>query len=414
MNGKCTNHVLLAALGILVLLLNTSPTLAYSDGMTKQDFVNFINGRTINFNAMYHGGWTDKTPNIWITPGTYSIAYMHINSAGKLWYVGISSNIITYGDDSSNILTDTIPNDVFTAATNALAPYLITTYITPKPTPTPYITPAPTPTPYITPKPTQQKTKQDFVNFIGGRTINFNAMYHGGWTDKTPNIWITPGTYSIAYMHINSAGKLWYVGISSNIITYGDDSSNILTDTIPNDVFTAATNALAPYLITTYITPKPTPTPYITPAPTPTPYITPAPTPTPYITPAPTPTPYITPKPTPTPYITPKPTQQKTKQDFVNFIGGRIPDYQALPQGYSTASEPNIWKSSISFSESVYIYSGDGSLWRVSIRCNDPSTTRCIWYDDMQAQQTVMTIPSDVFTIATNGIAPFLKNRPPI
>ena len=255
MNGKCTNHVLLAALGILVLLLNTSPTLAYSNGMTKQDLENFIDGRTINFDAMHHGGWTDKTPDIWITPGTYSMAYMHINSAGKLWYISISSkssNIIIYGDESSDIVTDTIPNDVFTAATNALAPYLITTYITP----------APTPTPYITPKPIQQKTKQDFVNFIGGRTINFNAMYHGGWTDKTPNIWITPGTYSMAYMHINSAGKLWYISISSkssNIIIYGDESSDILTDTIPNDVFSAATNALAPYLITTYITPAPTP-----------------------------------------------------------------------------------------------------------------------------------------------------------
>ena len=280
MNGKCTNHVLLAVLGILVLLLNTSPTLAYSNGMTKQDFENFIDGRTINFDAMYHGGWTDETPDIWITPGTYSIAYMHINSAGKLWYVGISSNIITYGDDSSNILTDTIPNDVFTAATNALAPYLRTTYIAPKSAPVRYIAPAPTPTPYIAPKSTPVR--------------------------------------------------------------------------------------------------------------------------------------YIASKQTSSLYIAPAPTQQKTRQDFVNFIGGRIPDYQALPQGYSTASEPNIWKSSISFSESVYIYSGDGSLWRVSIRCNDPSTTRCIWYDDMQAQQTVMTIPSDVFTIATNGIAPFLKNRPPI
>src|SRR5659263_740493 len=128
MNGKCTNHILLAVLGILVLLLNTSPTLEYSNGMTKQDFVNFIDGRTINFDAMYHGGWTDKTPNIWIPPGTYSIAYMHINSAGKLWNVGIASKIITYRDDSSNILTDSIPNDVFTAATNALAPSVITTY----------------------------------------------------------------------------------------------------------------------------------------------------------------------------------------------------------------------------------------------------------------------------------------------
>ena len=257
MNGKCTNHVLLAVLGILVLLLNTSPTLAYSNGMTKQDFVNFIDGRTINFDAMYHGGWTDKTPDIWITPGTYPIAYMHINSAGILWNVGISSNIITYGDDSSNILTDTIPNDVFTAATNALAPYLITTYTASKSAP-----------------------------------ISYKA-----------------------------------------------------------------------------------------------------------------------PEPTPTPYIAPAPAQQKTKQDFVDFIGGRIPDYQALPQGYSTASEPNIWKSSLSFSEDVHIYSGDGNLWRVSIRCNNPSTTRCIWYDDMKAQQTVKTIPGDVFTIATNGIAPFLRNR---
>src|SRR5659263_362926 len=114
MNGKCTNHALLAVLGILVLLLNTSPTLAYSNGMTKQDFINFIDGRTINFNAMYYGGWTDKTPNIWITPRTYSIADIHINSAGKFWNVGIASNIITYGDDSSNILTDSSPNDVFT------------------------------------------------------------------------------------------------------------------------------------------------------------------------------------------------------------------------------------------------------------------------------------------------------------
>jgi hypothetical protein len=255
MNGKCTNHVLLAVLGILVLLLNTSPTLAYSNGMTKQDFVNFIDGRTINFDAMYHGGWTDKTPDIWITPGTYSIAYVHINSAGKLWNVGISSNIITYGDDSSNILTDTIPNDVFIAATNALAPYLRTTYIAP----------APTPTPYIAPK----------------------------------------------------SAQILYIG----------------------------------------------------------------------------------------------PTQLKTRQDFVDFIGGRIPDYQALPQGIPTASEPNIWKSPAIMGEAVYIYSGDGSLWHVGISCNDPNSTRCIWYQNIQSGQIVSTIPSDVFTIATNGIAPFLKNR---
>jgi hypothetical protein len=217
-------------------------------------------------------------------------------------------------------------------------------------------------------------TKQDFVNFIDGRTINFDAMYHGGWMDKTPDKWITPGTYSMAYIHINSAGKLWIVSISSkssNNVIYGDESLDILTDTIPNDVFTAATNALAPYLITTYIAPEPAP---------------------------------IT-------YIAPEPTQQKTKQDFVNFIGGRIPDYQALPQGDPTVSEPNIWKSPVSMSEAVYIYSGDGSLWHVGISCNDPYSTRCVWYGDKQSGHQVSTIPSDVFTIATNGIAPYLKNR---
>ena len=280
MNRKCTNHVMLAVLGILILLLNTSPTLAYSNGMTKQDFVNFIDGRTINFDAMYHGGWTDKTPNIWITPGTYSIAYMHINSAGKLWYVSISSkssNIIIYGDESSDILTDTIPNDVFTAATNALAPYLRTTYIAPKSAPVRYTAPKSTPNTYISPK-------------------------------STPNT-------------------------------------------------------------------------------------------------------YIAPKSAPIRYTAPKSTQQKTKQDFVDFIGGRIPDYQALPQGDPTASEPNIWKSPVSMSEAVYIYSGDGSLWHVGISCYNPYSTRCIWYQDMQSGQIVLTIPSDVFNIATNGIAPFLKNR---
>jgi len=257
MNGKCTNHVLLAVLGILVLLLNTSPTLADSNGMTKQDFVNFIDGRTINFDAMYHGGWTDKTPDIWITPGTYPIAYMHINSAGILWNVGISSNIITYGDDSSNILTDTIPNDVFTAATNALAPYLITTYKASKSAP-----------------------------------------------------------------------------IS-----------------------------------------------------------------------------YKTPEPTPTPYIAPAPAQQKTKQDLVDFIGGRIPDYQAMPQGYPSETMLNIWRSGALYSEGMYTRSSDGILWYVSVNCYDPSTTRCIWYSNLQTQESVLTIPNDVFTIATNGIAPFLKNR---
>src|SRR5659263_399758 len=215
MNEKCTNHVLLAVLGILVLLLNTSPTLAYSNGMTKQDFVNFIDGRTINFDAMYHGGWTDKTPNIWITPGTYSIAYMHINSAGILWNVGIASNFITYGDDSSNILTDTIP----------------------------------------------------------------------------------------------------------------------------------------------------------------------------------------------------APTQQKTKQDFVNFIGGRIPDYKAMPQGYPSETMLNIWRSGALYSEGMYTRSSDGILWYVSVNCYDPSTTRCIWYSNLQTQESVLAIPNDVFTIVTNGIAPFLKNR---
>ena len=172
MNGKCINHVLLAVMGILFLLLNISPTLADSNGMTKQDLVNFLDGKTINFDAMYHGGWTDKTTGIWITPGTYSMAYMNIKSAGKLWSVSISSkssNIIVYGDESLGILTDTIPNDVFTAATNALAPYLIATQIIP----------APTSTPYIASEPAQEKTKQDFVNFIAGRTVNYGATTIG-------------------------------------------------------------------------------------------------------------------------------------------------------------------------------------------------------------------------------------------
>ena len=262
MNGKWTNHVLLAVLGILVLLLNTSPTLAYSNGMTKQDFVNFIDGRTINFDAMYHGGWNDETPDIWITPGTYSMAYMHINSAGKLWYISISSkssNIIIYGDDSSNILTDTIPDDVFTAATNALAPYLITTYIAPKSAPVRYIAPAPTPTPYIAPAPTQQKTKQDFVNFIGGRNINYDAMYYSLPSSAPSNTWahlFNGGGYII----VPSIGGSLFIHLAcynpasdpNQCISYQDLSYQdriIYLATIPADVFNEATNALSPYLI---------------------------------------------------------------------------------------------------------------------------------------------------------------------
>ena len=267
MNKKCKNHVLLAVLGILVLLLNTGPTLAYSNGMTKQDFVNFIDGRTINFDAMYHGGWTDTTPNIWITPGTYSMAYMHINSAGKLWYVSISSkssNIIIYGDESSDILTDTIPNDVFTAATNALAPYLITTYITPSPTPTPYITPSPTPTPYITPSPTptpyitpaptQQKTKQDFVNFIGGRLVNYEEMpYYALPMYASSNTW--GHTFNGGgYITVTSNGGSWFIHLACYNVASDANQCIVYKDrdtwfnTIPADVFNKATNALSPYL----------------------------------------------------------------------------------------------------------------------------------------------------------------------
>ena len=247
MNRKCTNHILLAVLGILVLLLNTSPTLAYSNGMTKQDFVNFIDGRTINFDAMHHGGWTDETPDIWITPGTYSMAYMHINSAGKLWYISISSkssNIIIYGDESSDIVTDTIPDDVFSAATNALAPYLRTTYTAPKSASISYIAPAPT----------QQKTKQDFVNFISGRTINYGAMYHGSVSTRLPDKWVS-WTNSGGSITVSSTGGSWLISLTCynpsrdpNWCIVYRDSGDALMNTVPNNVFTEATNALDPYL----------------------------------------------------------------------------------------------------------------------------------------------------------------------
>jgi len=160
MNGKSTNHVLLAVLGILVLLLNTSPTIADSNGMTKQDLINFIGGRPINFGAMYHGFSDTSNPNIWTTPFS-ATATITINSAGKWWLVGINCGkpttynpCVGYRDQTLNQVVTSVPNDVFTKATNALAPYLTTTYIAPQPTSTPYIAPQPTSTPYIAPQPT--------------------------------------------------------------------------------------------------------------------------------------------------------------------------------------------------------------------------------------------------------------------
>ena len=130
MKGKSTNYVLLAVLGILVLLLNTSPTLAYSNVMTKQDFVNFIGGRTINTEAMYHGVWGDSTTqNIWISPTTF-VAHININSAGKDWNIGTCSVPKTYyrcvhfRDQSLDQEVSTIPADVFKKATNEISAYL--------------------------------------------------------------------------------------------------------------------------------------------------------------------------------------------------------------------------------------------------------------------------------------------------
>ena len=79
-------------------------------------------------------------------------------------------------------------------------------------------------------------------------------MYHGSVSTRLPDKWVS-WTNSGGSITISSTGGSWLISLTCynpardpNWCIVYRDSGDALMNTVPNNVFTEATNALAPYL----------------------------------------------------------------------------------------------------------------------------------------------------------------------